>query len=141
MKLRILWLSFILLLMSVAPALAQGCLSYEPAEVSLAGRISRRTFPGPPNYQSIRRGDRAETFWVLHLQQPVCVNGNTNEFNVAEQRVTDLQLILEPEEYKRFSKFVGTKRSVTASGTLTHAQTGHHHTGVLMDVSNIKSGS
>jgi hypothetical protein len=130
-----------LLLISAAPALAQQCLSYEPAEVNLAGRISRRTFPGPPNYQSIRRGDRPETSWVLHLSQPVCVTGNTNEFNEAERRVTDLQLILEPEEYKRFSKFVGTKRSVIVSGMLTHAQTGHHHTSVLMDVSNIKNGS
>ena len=141
MRLRILYLSFMLLLMSAAPALAQQCLSYEPAEVSLAGRISRQTCPGPPNYQSIRRGDRPEISWVLHLQRPVCVTGNTNEFNEAEQRVTDLQLILEPEEYKRFSKFVGTKRSVTVSGTLTHAQTGHHHTSVLIDVSNIKGGS
>ncbi len=45
--------------MSSVYVAAQGdCLSYEPTEVRLTGTISRKTFPGPPNYQSIRKGDK-----------------------------------------------------------------------------------
>src|SRR5438309_10145585 len=45
---------------SCLPVPAQRCLEYGPT-VSLTGRLHSRIFPGPPNYQSIRRGDRKET--------------------------------------------------------------------------------
>ena len=37
------------------------CLLYEPQIVSLAGTLRRKTFPGRPNYESVARGDEAET--------------------------------------------------------------------------------
>ena len=137
MDMRRIVLSLALLLTASVTAAAQECLSYEPAEVELTGRITRVTFPGPPNYESVRRGDQPEVSWVLVLARPVCVTGNTDDINVAERRVTDLQLILTPEEYKQFRRFVGRRARVR--GTLTHAHTGHHHTPVLLDVSSIGS--
>lgn len=140
MRARTIVPAIVLLLAAASAATAQDCLSYEPAEVSLTGRITKRVFPGPPNYESVRRGDRPETSWVLHLSRPICVSGNANEFNTAERGITDVQLILSPEEYRTFRRFVGTRKNVMVSGTLTHAQTGHHHTTVLLDVTTIKSG-
>lgn len=129
----------LLLLISSASASAQGgCLSYDPAEVSLTGTILRKTFPGPPNYESVRRGDKPETIWILHLENPVCVTGNTDEINEPEQRVTDLQLVLDGTEYARFKKFTGGKISVRATGKLFHAHTAHHRTSVLLAVEDIK---
>src|SRR5215813_15064234 len=50
-----------------------GCLSYEPTVVKLRGTIISRTFPGPPNYESIREGDTPEAYWLLVLPRPACV--------------------------------------------------------------------
>jgi hypothetical protein len=36
------------------------CLSYEPAVVTLSGTLVRKTFPGPPNYKSVKKGDKPE---------------------------------------------------------------------------------
>lgn len=133
----------ILLLLLAAPAqgLAQAgrqCLSYEPATVSLHGRLLRRTFPGPPNYESVKRGDKPETYWLLHLDAPICVAASAD--NDAESGVTDLQLILTTKEYARFRKFVRRAIRVEVRGTLFHAVTGHHHTPVLLEVTDILNG-
>ena len=122
--------------MSSVYVAAQGdCLSYEPAEVRLTGTISRKTFPGPPNYKSIRKGDKPETYWVLHLAKPICTTADAD--NDAESGVMDLQLILTGKQYALYKKFVRRKMRVTIKGNLSHAITGHHHTPVLMQVVNI----
>ena len=132
----------LLLLISSASAFAQNdCLAYDPAEVTVTGRILRKTFPGPPNYQSVRRGDKPETIWILHLDKPVCVTGNTDETNEPEQRVTDLQLVLDGTEYRRFRYFIGGRIRVLATGKLFHAHTAHHRTSVLLEVEDIEKGN
>jgi hypothetical protein len=50
------------------------CLSYEPSRVSIQGALNRVIFPGPPNFQDVERGDKPEPYFVLQLQQPVCVD-------------------------------------------------------------------
>ncbi len=37
------------------------CLSYEPNIVTLSGTLVRKTFPGPPNYESVKKGDKPES--------------------------------------------------------------------------------
>lgn len=128
----------LLLLVTSVYASAQDCLSYEPAEVELTGTISKRTFPGPPNYQSIRRGDRAETIWILRLNKPVCVTGNTDDINTPERRVTDLQLVLDEKQYAQLRPLVGRRIRVVVAGTLFHSHTAHHRTSVLLTVKSLK---
>jgi hypothetical protein len=111
------------------------CLSYEPARVSLTGTISKKTFPGPPNYESIKRGDKPETYWVLHLEKPICTKASAD--NDAETGVADLQLILTRKQYALYRKLLGRRAPLTVTGKLSHAITGHHHTPVLMEVINI----
>ena len=131
----------LLLLTSAAAASAQDCLSYEPAEVNLTGTILKKTFPGPPNYANIRRGDAPETIWILHLSGPVCVTGNTDETNVPERRVTDMQLVLDGDGYTRFRKFMGGRISVRVTGKLFHAHTAHHRTSVLLTVEDMQKST
>lgn len=122
-------------------ALAQGdgCFSYEPATVSLKGTLSKKTFPGAPNYESIRKGDKAETYWILHLAKPICTTASAD--NDAESGVTDIQLILTREQYKIYRKSIGRTRHVTVTGKLSHAITGHHHMPVLLEVTGILGGA
>ena len=128
--------ALILLLLTTsiyASAQRQECLGYDPEVVQLIGTINKQTFPGPPNYESIRNGDKPETYWVLHLPDTVCTQPSAD--NDGEYKVTDLQLILTRKQYALYRKFLG--RRVNVTGKLSHAITGHHHTPVLMEVIDV----
>ena len=128
----------LLLFASAAAASAQNCLSYEPAEVQLSGTISKQVVPGPPNYESVRKGDKPETIWILTLDKAVCVTGNTDDVNEPEQNVTDLQLLLQPNHFAQLRRMTGPKVQVVSLGKLFHGHTAHHRTKVLLDVKEIK---
>jgi hypothetical protein len=123
--------AFALVVLLATPAYAD-CLTYT-GPVELAGTLTRRTFPGPPNYESVARGDRPETTWLLRLDQPACVAADASDdagFNVAVASVQDIQLAVTPEQFQRYRDRVG--RRVSLAGTLFGAETGHHHTPVLL---------
>ena len=106
----------------------QGCLDYEPAEVSLAGTISRRTF--------VNASEQKEVVWILRLAKPVCVNADENsDSNVKRARVKDVQLVLEPGMFAEYRRLLGKK--VRATGTLFGEHTAHHFTSVLLDVTKM----
>ena len=131
----------ILILASAAYARARGeqqCLSYDPAEVQVSGTLDKMVVPGPPNYQSVRRGDQPETIWILTLDKPVCVTGNTDDINEAERGVTDLQLALKQNHFAQLRRMRGRKIHVAATGKLFHAHTAHHRTKVLLDVKELE---
>lgn len=138
-RLLLLLLLPLLLITTANDVAAQSCFSYESSGTKLAGRIKIMTFPGPPNYESVEKGDQPEVAWVLRLGKPVCVRkGQDNEFDVAESNVTDIQLVLEPEEFTKWRVLARDRYPVVVTGKLFHAHTGHHHTAVLMEVTNIK---
>ena len=114
----------------------QQCLSYEPATVSLKGIIKRHSFPGPPNFESVKKGDQPEQVWVLHLSSPICVSASS-DFE-AQSNISDLQLVLTEgqKQYDRYRSLLGNRVEVT--GTMFQASTGHHHTKVLLIVNGIK---
>ena len=41
------------------------CLRYQPDTVAIAGLLTRKTFPGRPNYESVKEGDGPETGFYL----------------------------------------------------------------------------
>jgi hypothetical protein len=126
----------LLIALVTARPLAQGCVQYEPDVVTLTGTIKQHTLPGAPNYESVAKGDTPERVWVLHLARRICVAANAD--SEKEENVSDLQLVLPDgqKQYRRYRSLLG--RRVSVSGTLFHAQTGHHHTKVLLTVSDIK---
>jgi hypothetical protein len=128
-------LLLLIFLITTEPApVAQTCLNYEPDTVSLKGTIKRRTFAGPPNYESVAKGDQPEVMWVLHLARPICVSASGDRKD--EKNVSKLQLVFKgTEDYRRYRSFVGKR--VMVNGTLFSAQTGHHYTRVLLTVTNI----
>lgn len=113
------------------------CLSYEPAVVKLAGVMISRTYPGPPNYESIRGGDEPETYWFLVLSHPICVNEKLDGFDPATKNIRRVQLVVFGEDADRkYGRLLGKR--VTATGTLFGANTGHHRTPVLLTVSTME---
>ena len=115
---------------------SNACFSYEPTVVTATGVISKRDFPGRPNYENIAKGDEREIYWVLKLNKTACVIGNKeNALNEPEPLITDIQLVLDSAQYDKYRSLLNTPVAVT--GTLFHAHTGHHHTPVLIKVSEM----
>jgi hypothetical protein len=123
---------------SAGPASQGDCLPYEPASVTLTGKVSTKVFPGPPNYESVKEGDKPEVAWLLHLAKPVCVRAeNQDDLNSPEDGVSDIQLVLQGNQFRQVRRMM-KKGAVTVTGKLFHSHTGHHHATVLIVVNRIK---
>lgn len=125
---------------AVPPSDAGGCLQYGSDAVVLRGVVERAESPGPPNYESVAKGDAKETYWVLRVDAPFCVEPSYGlSGNVAEEghaRVRRIQLVFsDGDEYAKYRSLVG--RQVQATGELFGALTGHHHTDVLLTVKEL----
>ena len=108
----------------------QECVKYEPEVVSLTGTISRTTF--------LNVSKQKEVVWILRLVKPICVNADEgSDFNVKRSRVSDVQLVLDPEMFGKYRSLLGKRVKVT--GTLFSEHTAHHFTPVLLDVTEIRS--
>ena len=137
MRLARLSLLIFLLVAGVSTASGQNCFEYGPS-VSLTGTLSSRVFAGPPNYESIKRGDRKETAIILSLASPVCTTSGavSNSFDIAETNIREVQLVIsKPEHWKQLKRLRGKPVSIT--GTLFHDHTGHHRTKILIDVAEL----
>ncbi|MGH9421379.1 MAG: DUF4431 domain-containing protein [Thermoanaerobaculia bacterium] len=129
----------IVLTWASVPALAApACLHFEPAVSSISGMLVRKTYPGPPNYEDIKKGDRPETGWYVRLAQPVCFVGTPgDEINGEDEAGVNLvQLVLMHNEYKTHTRLVG--KNVKATGMFFRAHTGHHYTPVLLTVTSLE---
>jgi len=131
---------FLLIFLSalcVAQLEIAGCKSYGPASVSLHGTLRRQTFPGPPNYEDVHKGDKPELFWLLKLDSPICVAQDKGEpdLNPRQKDVREVELVLTKEQVGRANALLGKR--VVAIGTLFGAHTGHHHTPVLLTATHL----
>lgn len=114
----------------------QNCLSYDSEVVTLNGRIRTHVFPGQPNYESVAKGDAPEKVWLLQLTKPICTSATTHADAEKDVRALQLVFLQGQKQYKKYWSLKG--RRVAATGTLMHAETGHHHTNVLLVVTDIK---
>jgi len=110
-------------------------LTYEPAVVELAGKLTVKQFYGPPNFGEHPESDSKEQAWILVLDKPVDVIGKEDgkdDFDSnTERNVSEVQLVTRQKPDGLLGK------SVRVKGTLFHANTGHHHTAVLMQAESI----
>ena len=114
-------------------------LKCSPNIVKLVGTITKVTFPGPPNYKSVKRGDAPEDYWILKLESPVNVAEDPDypvpDENSPQLDVSELQIDLDGD-YKTYEKLLGKRVEVT--GELSQGFTVHHKTPVMIGVSDIK---
>jgi Domain of unknown function (DUF4431) len=122
----------------VATHAATPCLQFEPAVTSIVGTLTRKTFPGPPNYESIKDGDRPETYWYVIPATALCVAGTpgdaVNGKDLAD--ITIVQLTLLHDEYTTHARLLG--KNVNVTGTVSAAITGHHHAPVVLEVATLE---
>src|SRR5712691_838639 len=121
------------------PGFADSCYHYRPAAVSLTGRLIQRTLPGPPNYQSIARGDRPQVVDLLILDAPICTipdykdSPNTDAF----QGQDTIQVRRAESTWREVRRLSGKR--VVARGTLAEWALGPDRTPVVIDPTEVHS--
>ena len=140
MRSALLVLFVVLLGGCVSSAAAQKCFDYGPT-VSLSGKLTSKVFPGPPNYESIRKGDQKETAIILVLTHPICTTTkDPANYGDPESGQRSIQLVITKDgDWPVIRRLIGKRATVT--GTLFHWNTGHHHTRVLIDVSQLRAAT
>lgn len=125
-----------MLLLSVLPSAQAGCLHYEPTKVLIRGKLVRQTHPGPPNFESIANGDKAETGYYLQPGKPLCTQARPDDEASDHRNQRLIQLVLNDAQYSQLQPLLG--QTVRLRGTLFESFTGHHHTAVLMTVLSVE---
>lgn len=113
------------------------CVQGSPPDVlvTLAGRLTLQTFAGPPNYESIERGDSEEKVFILELPRRICFEDG--EFADGSERFDRVQVhAMEPELIRTLRQAVG--RDVTVAGRAVGAHTGHHHAPMVLFAGAVK---
>lgn len=120
---------------------ADSCLHYAPAVVALTGRLIQRTLPGPPHYDSFRRGDRPEVVDFLVLDTPLCTiadykdSPNTDAFRGQDT----VQVRKRDPTWRDIRRLTGQR--VTVTGTLVEWALGPDRTPVVLDPTKVSPAS
>ncbi len=122
---------------------AAACIDVrQPDPLSFTGTLSYQVFPGPPNYENIKKGDKPEHAYILKLDQQICATGD--EFLDGKEMFDQVQLLsgdssptgrAAPQSLQGFDG----KRVVVSGKSGFGAQTGHHHAPLLMTLVSIKA--
>jgi len=124
---------------SARPDFADSCYHYRPASVSLTGRLIQRTLPGPPNYQSIARGDRPQVADLLILDHPICTIADYKDStNTDAFQGQDTIQVRRTESTWRDVRLL-TGRRVVVTGTLAEWALGPDRTPVVIDPTEMRA--
>lgn len=139
------------LFLATASLAAYGQLSSDASCIDLKrsqsfrfeGVLTHKVFPGAPNYEDLRKGDKPEPAYILRLRKSICVVGD--EFIAADKPIDRIQVFPEdankyPMLWKELRALAG--KSVTVDGTQAFgAHTGHHHAPLLVPIIKVSSAS
>ena len=93
--------------------------------VSLTGRLVQQTYPGPPDYESVTKGDQPLVIWILQMDRPICVAGLNSSYPSAYSGYPsaygerEIQVVLGADqyagagEYAQYRYLLGKRITVT----------------------------
>src|SRR5262245_58908661 len=124
----------------VAPVVADDCIDVGKGPFSFQGTLTYRIFPGPPNYQDVRKGDAPEPTYVLALDVPVCGSGDAfldPKAPFDRIQVSPAGTVQDtPTMLGDLRRLIG--RRVVAEGVSAFgAHTGHHHAPLVLLVTRV----
>jgi hypothetical protein len=117
------------------------CVDVRQTEpLSFKGALSRQVFPGPPNYEDVRKGDTPERAFIIKLDAPICATGD--EFLDSSEAFDTVQLLVDnsakggPALLSSLTRLIGKRVQVMATSGFG-AENGHHHAPLLATVVSI----
>ena len=103
--------------------------------VTVSGRLGRQIFAGPPNYESVARGDAEEAAFILELPRRLCADDG-GEFIGPGDTFDRVQIAASTDAMgKVLSAAIGKK--ITVRGSAFGAHTGHHHAPLVLFASSV----
>ena len=96
--------------------------------INVSGNILTKQFYGPPNYGETPEIDKIESYYILQLNEPI-----TFTRGYITETVEEIQLIISDD----INIDLITNWSYTVNGNAFFAETGHHHTPVIIIVNTI----
>ena len=115
--------------MSAAANAACMNLKKAHATATVSGVLTVQSFPGPPNYESVAKGDANEEALILELPRRTCADDGDNlDSTTMFNRVHVSSLV--PALLDVLNAAVGKR--VTVHGEAFGAQTGHHHAPLVL---------
>ena len=108
--------------------------------ITLTGKLRLKLFPGPPEYSSIKDGDRADHCWIVELDDPSFLFALNTPYNELSHDLSDilyrkdaymLTLCLNEDHVSLCQQY--KDQNVAVRGVLFHAHTAHHYTPILLD--------
>jgi hypothetical protein len=112
----------------------------QSAPLSFKGTLNYRVFPGPPNYEDIKKGDKPEPAYIIKMDSPICATGD--EFLDGKETFDRIQILMDDSSqadrtlWQGLRQMDGTHVLVTGKAGFG-AQTGHHHAPLLMTLVGI----
>ncbi len=112
----------------------KGSCLIDGKSIKLEGTVELETFAGPPNYESIDKGDKELKYWILTVKEPIdCAYEYSIEKEVymaKNRHITRFQLVDgNAQQYKRVQDTGG---AISVSGELMAGHTGYHQTDFLL---------
>lgn len=107
------------------------------------GRLTHQVFPGPPNYEDVRKGDAPEPGYILTLSPGRCLKAAGDDlFELPPTTIERIQIIPDFESSAHnkaldLRRFIGREVSVTGrDGFVAH--TAHHRAPVVITLVSIE---
>jgi hypothetical protein len=121
--------------------LAGGCLTQSDQEVCLEANSTPVLLTGHLERQEIEDPLDAspQQIWVLSLPKPITVAVASYEMPerlIPHHGIRRLQMVLRSKQYRQLAPLVG--QQVEVSGPLFPGVNHHHHTAVLIDVTDVR---
>ena len=109
--------------------------------LSFEGTLNYRIYPGPPNYEDVRKGDTPEPTYILKLEEPICATGD--EF--VDQNVKFDRIQIFPESgkagqalWRDLRGLIGQRVVVAGTGAFG-SHTGHHHAPLMLPIASVSA--
>ena len=126
----------------IASAANAACIDLKQKDpLSFQGILNYRIFPGPPNYEDVRKGDTPEPTYILKLDEPICATGD--EFVDPNTKFDRIQIFPESDKaaqalWRDLRGFIGQRVLVAGTGAFGR-QTGHHHAHLMLPIVSISA--
>lgn len=129
-----------LALLVTGSAWATPCYDLSKGEPrSLSGKLTYVVYPGPPNYESVQKGDTPEPAYILELASAICLQGD-EDFADSAIQFSAVHLSSGKETSRQLKPLVNKNVTVKLNDPFA-AHTAHHRAPLVAGVTSVQLGA